>query len=1246
MHLLQAQPGEISDGTEPVDLGQSPADVVVVSAADSELAMLAEARAALEAEQEPCPSLRLAKLDWLTHPYSVDLYLDQTALRSRLVVARILGGEGYWPYGLEQFSGRIGAAGGLFAAIPGDDKPDDALFRASTIQRAQWERLWGYLVEGGRDNALNFLRYAAFLLGDGPLPAAPQPLLRAGLYGAGDLAALQARWRPGRPVAAIVFYRALMLGGGLEPIDALVEECRRAGLNPLPIYVASLKDPVSAATLERLFSAAAPDVVLNATGFAVGVFNQQGDRAPTPLDAPGRPVLQVALASATEAAWADSPRGLSARDIAMSVALPEVDGRIFTRAVGFKSEARRDAAAQAPIVQNRAHPGRAAFVADLAANWTRLAAASPQDRVIGLVFANYPTKDGRIANGVGLDAPASAVAVLAALKEAGHRVGDAPQTPAALMERLLCGPTNDVSALDDRAGGVAFPLTRYRRFWEQLSPAFRRSVEARWGRPEQDRRVRSGAFRLSLHVFGNIVLGLQPARGYDVDPAESLHSPDLPPTHGYLAFYAALREMFAVHAVVHLGKHGSMEWLPGKGLALSEACAPEAVFGPTPHLYPFIVNDPGEGAQAKRRAQAVIIDHLTPPMTRAESHGAAAALEGLVDEYYDAASLDPRRAEHLKRQILSLTEADGLAQDAGLDGAEDETERLQRLDAYLCDLKEAQIRDGLHILGASPTGRQETDLLVALARLPRGGGVGADASLIRALADDLLDPQSEAPFDPLDCDFSTPWGGSRPAALAMRGGGRWRSCGDTVERLELLAADLTSGAATPAPEWRATRAVLEEIETRIRPAVSQSGPREIAALLAGLDGRFVEPGPSGAPTRGRLDTLPTGRNFYSVDSRALPTPTAWALGWKAAELLVERHLQEEGDWPKAIAMTAWGTSNMRTGGDDLAQAMALMGARPRWDDASRRAVGFEIIPLEALGRPRIDVTLRISGFFRDAFPTQIDLIDSAARAIQALDEPEQFNPAAARARLDAAQMEAEGVAADVARLRAGRRVYGSKPGAYGAGLQALIDERAWSSRADLADAYLAWGGYAYGAGEDGAADRAGFERRLGSVDAVLQNQDNREHDILDSDDYYQFEGGVAAAAEALSGRAPKIYHGDNARPERPIVRTLEEEIGRVVRSRVINPKWVAGVKRHGYKGAFEIAATVDYLFAFAATTDAVADRHFDLVYDAILGDADTRSFIADSNAPALQEIEARFREAIDRGLWRPKRNSTRAALEK
>ena len=1219
MHLLAAAAGSVDEGQEPVDLGQSPADIVFISAADTELAALATARS----EMAQPPELRLASMMHLQHPMSVDLHIDACASKAKLVVARVLGGASYWKYGFEQYAARLADAGVAFAALPGDDKPDPDLRLFSTVSDQDYDALWAYLVEGGPKNAVNFLSYCQYMIAQAPAPQAAEPLLRAGVYwpgdGISDLSAAQAHWTQDAPIVPVIFYRALVQGAGLNPINRMVKALRLAGLNPLPIFVASLKDPISVATLDQLFQAAPPAVILNCTSFAVG--NPHGDSSPnnplTAVSARQAPVLQVVLAASTESSWEEGLNGLSARDIAMNVALPEVDGRILSRAISFKGEAFFDVATECPIATYKARGDRVTFVAALAANWASLRRTAPAQRQVALILANYPNKDGRLANGVGLDTPASAVHALALLQQAGYGVKNAPETSAELMEQIMAGPTNWLTDRATRTGGVLLPIADYMAHYQTLPYELRAQLEERWGAPESDPFFdpKDGGFKLSILRFGKVTLGLQPARGYNIDPVETYHSPDLIPPHNYLAFYFWIRHHQKAQATVHMGKHGNLEWLPGKALALSDSCLPEAILGPMPHVYPFIVNDPGEGTQAKRRAQAVIIDHLTPPLTRAETYGPLRDLEALVDEYYEAAGIDPRRIEHLRREILTLTAASGLDKDIGFEGHE--TGDLAKLDAYLCELKEAQIRDGLHIFGQTPEGVQLRDLTIALARIPRGSGQGADASLLRAMAGDLA-----LGFDPLDCDLAAPWSGDKPAPLSDITAERWRSTGDTVERLELLAQALIDG--TRDAPGRQSAQVMAHIRQNISPNVAACGPMEAQGLLTALDGKFVPPAPSGAPTRGRLDVLPTGRNFYSVDSRAVPTPTAWALGWKSANLLIDKHLQDHGDWPRALLLTAWGTANMRTGGDDIAQCLALMGVKPKWDSANRRVTGFEVIPASTLGRPRVDVTLRISGFFRDAFPGLIDLVDSAVRAVLALDEPEDVNPAKSNG--------------------AGARVYGSKPGAYGAGLQALIDERIWDSQADFGKAYLEWGSYAYGKGRQGARDRSGFETRLGQVDAIVQNQDNREHDLLDSDDYYQFEGGAAAAVQSLQGQARPIYHNDHSRPERPLIRSLDDEMARVIRSRVLNPKWIDGVKRHGYKGAFEIAATVDYMFAFAATTGAVKSHHFDAIEAAFLEDDDTRDFIAEANAPALREIAQRLQEAIDRDLWQPRSNSAQARI--
>ncbi|MDR6756453.1 cobaltochelatase CobN [Mycoplana sp. BE70] len=1257
MHLLLAQKGTIADGKEAIDLGQSQGDILFLSAADTELASIAAAHRGRDVSTR----LRLASLASLAHPMSVDTYVERTARHAKLIVIRALGGASYFQYVLEALHATAVANDITLVALPGDDRPDDGLVQFNRVTEEDRLRLWAYLTEGGAENAARFLDYADALVFGGDKPSPAEPLEKAGIWWPGRGVIDVETWKrlslgaaasddPEKPVVAISFYRAYVQSGETGPVELLIEALAAEGVRVLPLFVSSLKDPASIEVVRAAFAAAQPDVVLNATSFAVSA--PGGSRKPTVLDETGAQVLQVIFSSSSHDAWQASAQGLTARDLGMNVSLPEVDGRVLARAVSFKAAARWDAAVETNIVSLEPVEDRIRFSAKLAANWARLRRARTDERRIALVMANYPNRDGRLGNGVGLDTPAGTLEILRAMKAHGYAVGDLPADGDALMGHLMAGPTN--SAGEDREIRETISLNQYRCFFASLPKSMQDDVIARWGEPEDDPFIKGDVFALPLTRSGETLVGIQPARGYNIDPKDTYHSPDLVPPHGYFAFYAYLREVCGVHAIVHVGKHGNLEWLPGKALALSETCYPEAVFGPLPHLYPFIVNDPGEGTQAKRRSAAVIIDHLTPPLTRAETYGPLKDLEALVDEYYDASGGDPRRIKLLSKQILDLVRDIGLDQDAGIAKSDGEEAALQKLDAYLCDLKEMQIRDGLHVFGVSPSGRLLTDLTLALARVPRGLGEGGDASLQRAIAADAFssgDKVREAieaafAFDPLDCVPSDPWSGPRPEILGEQTDAPWRTAGDTVERIELLAAKLVSGE-LPCPEgWTATRAVLDQVGSSIRPSIEACGAAEMAALMRGLDGRFVEPGPSGAPTRGRPDVLPTGRNFYSVDSRAVPTPAAWELGKKSAELLVTRYAQDHGEWPTSFGITAWGTSNMRTGGDDIAQALALIGAKPLWDAVSRRVTGYEIVPPAMLRRPRVDVTLRISGFFRDAFPEQIALFDRAVRAIGALDEDGKDNPIAARMRAEAASLARDGASESEARAQAGYRVFGAKPGSYGAGLQTMMDEGLWKDRGDLAEAWLAWGAHAYaGEGED-VSSRDRLEARMKSLQAIIQNQDNREHDLLDSDEYYQFEGGMAAAVAHLTGAQPTVYHNDLSHPEKPVVRTLEDEIGRVVRARVVNPKWIDGVMRHGYKGAFELAATVDFMFAFAATTGAVKDHHFEAVYQAYVLDDRVRDFMAEKNPSALKEMCDRLIEAIERGLWSPRSNSARFELER
>ena len=425
-------------------------------------------------------------------------------------------------------------------------------------------------------------------------------------------------------------------------------------------------------------------------------------------------------------------------------------------------------------------------------------------------------------------------------------------------------------------------------------------------------------------------------------------------------------------------------------------------------------------------------------------------------------------------------------------------------------------------------------------------------------------------------------------------------------------------------------AVLEYVCVSLVPKLEQVD-EEIVHVLNALEGRYVPAGPAGAPTRGMAGILPTGRNFYAVDPRALPSPAAWQVGQQLARETLERYIREEHAYPEMVGLSIWGTSQMRTQGDDVAEALAFLGVKPVWNAQSRRIDGVEAIPLNELGRPRIDVTLRISGFFRDAFPHLITLLDDAVRLVVSLDEPPEQN--FPRKHYLAELAKPSDLPIEEAEENALFRIFGSMPGSYGVGLSQLMETGHWRTTDDLAKVFLEWGGYAYGRNTYGGDARTIFADRLKTVQVALHNQDNREHDIFDSDDYYQFHGGMVATIRSLTGERPKAYFGDSARPEMSRIRDLKEEALRVYRSRVINPKWIAGIQRHGYKGGLELTATVDYIFGFDAAAEIAPDFIYEGLAEHYALDKTMQQFLERANPWALSAIAKRLLEAAERGLW-------------
>ncbi|MUG98633.1 cobaltochelatase subunit CobN [Scytonema sp. UIC 10036] len=1255
MHRLATTPGGWNPSTEGVMLiEQQSAPIVLITAADTDIQTLSIAVTQLPSE---FPQLRVVNLLQLQQQLTIDTYAEDVLSAAEVIILRLLGGSAYWSYGLEVVEQTVKETGAKLIVLPGDERPDPNLIGHSNVSLVEANRIWQYFNEGGTDNYLNSLKFiATTFLGCSYIFNPPQPVPRVGIYSPRDRSTqveTSARSIPdennfisphkpdnqiGVGVIGIIFYRSHYLAGNTSAIDALCQALVQRNLTAVPIFVSSLREPDVQAELLKYCSQNI-DLLLNTTSFSLAKLEAETPQVELweQLDVP---VLQVILSGSSREQWESGSSGLTPRDIAMNVALPEVDGRIITRAVSFKAVQTQNPLLQTDIVTYEPVASRIEFVADLAANWVKIRYTSPQNRKIALILANYPNRDGRLANGVGLDTPASCIEILQALQLAGYYVDTIPNTGEELIQLLTTGVTNDLEGYPFRKIRQSLSLQKYLEYFYKLPEAVQEGIKNRWGFPEE-----TDSFPVSGIQLGNIFVGIQPARGYDRDPSLNYHAPDLEPPHSYLAFYHWLVQDFGANAIVHVGKHGNLEWLPGKSVALSENCYPEAVLGAMPHLYPFIVNDPGEGSQAKRRSQAVIIDHLTPPMTRAELYGNLNSLEALIDEYYEAQSLEPSRLPAISDRITQLIEQENLHQDLGIDISCFDKSTLSSFlnvaDGYLCELKEAQIRDGLHIFGRCPSGEQLRDLIVAIARNPGVGRLG----LTRAIAKDW-----QLDFDPLTVDFSQRFEKTPPQPSPCKGEGvlesplykgglrgvkNCRIIGDVIQVIEDYASELVTYIieTQEIPEsGEATTQELRWIQNYLLKALKQT-EKEIINLLKGLDGQYVASGASGAPTRGRPEVLPTGRNFYSVDIRAIPTETAWDVGRQAAETLIERYTQENGEYPQTLGLSVWGTSTMRTGGDDIAEALALLGVKPVWDGISRRVVDFEILPPSILGRPRVDVTLRVSGFFRDAFPNLMDLFDSAVTAVANLNEPEEINPLAAKVKTETEFWENQGLTAEQAKSRSLYRIFGSKPSAYGAGLQGLMESQNWTNEDDLARAYINWSAYAYSRKAEGKFAPEAFTQRLNNMQIVLQNQDNREHDLLDSDDYYQFQGGLAVAVKSVSRKAPVTYFGDNSRTQQPKVRKLTEEITRVYRSRVVNPKWIAGAMRHGYKGAFEMAATLDYLFAFDATTNCVADFMYQGIAEAYLFDETVQQFIQQNNPWVLRDMAERLLEAHQRGLW-------------
>jgi cobaltochelatase CobN len=1152
----------------------------------------------------------------LANPARLDVAeLPELLDGAQIVVVRILGSARIWQEGLDT----VRASGAHVVVLGGEQAPDAELMKLSSVPSGIATEAHAYLAQGGPANLAQLHRFLSdtlLLTGDGFDPPAEQPL-----WGILE----RERRRTEGPVVAILYYRAHHLSGNTAFVDALAQAVEDAGGQALPIHCASLRSREPEMMAELRKADALLVTVLAAGGTRPAEAGAGGDDEAwdvAEMAALDIPILQALCLTSDHETWEASHEGLSPLDAGNQMAVPEFDGRLITVPFSFKEIDADGLPRYVPDAE------RASRVAGIALAHARLRYTPHAARRIALMLSAYPTKHSRVGNAVGLDTPASAVKLLRQMRGLGYDLGpdafpgvvptgtDQPDGDALIHALIAAGGQDPEWLTEEQLAGnpIRVPAARYREWFARLPADLREAMEEHWGAAPGELYVDNGDIVLASLRAGNVVIMIQPPRGFGENPVAIYHNPDLPPSHHYLAAYRWLEEEFGAHAVVHLGKHGSLEWLPGKTTGLSASCAPDAVLGNLPLIYPFLINDPGEGAQAKRRAHATIVDHLIPPMARAESYGDMARLEQLLDEHANIAAMDPAKLPAIRAQIWTLIQAAKLDHDLGVEARPHDAEFddfLLHIDGWLCEVKDAQIRDGLHILGEAPVGEARINLVLAMLRAQQlwGGKQGAVPGLRSALG---LKENSDAPMSEVDAIEQT----ARALIVAMEA----RSWSPSAVP-DVCSEVLTVG---EGPLHRQVERVLRFAATEVVPRLAGTGA-EIDAILHALDGGYIAAGPSGSPLRGLINVLPTGRNFYTVDPKAIPSRLAWETGQALADSLLRRYREDIGGWPRSVGLSVWGTSAMRTSGDDAAEVLALLGVQPVWDEASRRVTGIEAMPLAELGRPRIDVTVRISGFFRDAFPHVITLLDDAVRLVAGLDESEEDNFVRAHTKAD--------LAAHGDERRATTRIFGSKPGAYGAGLLPLMDSGNWRDDADLAEVYAMWGGFAYGRDLDGKPAREDMENSYKRIVVAAKNTDTREHDIADSDDYFQYHGGMIATVRALTGEAPASYVGDSTTPDAVRTRTLGEETARVFRARVVNPRWLSAMRKHGYKGAFELAATVDYLFGFDATAGVVEDWMYDKLTESYVLDKENQEFLTSANPWALRGIIERLNEAADRGLW-------------
>ncbi|WP_254841019.1 cobaltochelatase subunit CobN [Natronomonas marina] len=1214
----------------------------------------------------------------------VDAFLDELE-DAAAAIFWLHGAEESMP-GYDHAVGRLAEAGvPLVVKSTGDAY---ALEDTSVIATDR-DRVYEYLEKGGTSNVANCVRFLVDEYGavecdyDEPVTLPTEGVYHPDHPGA-SYEELIGTLNPDTPTVAIWFYESHWTHENTRYVDGQVRAVEAQGADALPIFCNPATDSdeqwdAERVTEEWLLDDGKPivDAVLSSFMFSLSMdergraADDEGNAAEDVfLDRLGVPVIQTVTTMRSRSRYEKSDTGVMGFELALSVALPEFDGNVITHPISGKERTDDEAGIGSAPKQHFPIDDRVDHAARLAVNWATLRHTSNEEKNVAVVLHNYPPSDDGIGTAFGLDSPESTVNLLQELRERGYDLGGrTPTNGQALIDQLTAQLTLDdrwVAPADVRDLSVDIvPTEQYREWFAATDERFQSNIVDEWGE------VPDRPFAIPGVEFGNVLVTVQPPRGFGMDPSKVYHDSDLQPPHDYVAFYGWLRTTFDADAVVHLGTHGSLEWLPGKTVGLNGESAPDQLVDDIPNVYPYIINNPGEGTQAKRRSYAAIVDYLTPVMRNAGTYDELAELEELADQYREAGMEDARTddGEHLERLLREKVDELDLAVELGIAGDIDERvdvrgpeeagttlaegrvdgdevdvdELVERIHGYLTDVKTTQIRMGLHTMSEPPEADRLVEYLVALTRLENPGGPSLRESVAGVLgvdyqrmldepgvyddelgmtlseaADEVYETSIELVETLADHGFDIPAseGEARPE--------------DEVN-MNLLVVDIDplgdarakSGAHNDLRD--ALAFICEEVAPRVRGAED-----EIPRTADALAGEYVPPGGSGAPTRGGVDLLPTARNFYTLDPRKVPAKSAWRVGKEVADGIAARHHEAEGAYPEEIGVVAWGTPTVRTRGETIAQVLALMGVEPEWTDAGR-IDGVTPIPLDELDRPRIDVTTRVSGLFRDAFPQVAGVVHDAVDAVVDLDEPHEMNYVKKHVEEEAEQLDEQGV--DDPEKAARHRVFTTRPGGYGAGTNKAVDEGNWDDRSDLADVYVQWGGYALGKRGRVAEAHESFERRLGGVDATVKIEDTAEQDEFDSSDWYAFHGGFITAVSEIAGEEPASYVGDSSDPDNVSVYTNEEKVRKAMRARVLNPDWLDSMEEHDYKGAGDLSSTVDVVLGWDATTGVVSDALWADVAEKYAFDEDRQEWMRDVNPWALESISDTLLEAIDRGLW-------------